>query len=122
MNFPLKKIMSRTTARKISIKTYPPKFPLEKILDHRIHRDGRLEYLIKWYGYDDSENSWVFYNQLPECAQALYTFNGTDNGIAHPKDSWEELEQFSWCLKKWSALTLPICLCSTLCHTFRYMI
>ena len=59
-----------------------------------------LNYLIKWYGYDDSENSWVFYNQLPECAQALYTFNGTVNGTAHPKDLWEELEQFSQCLKK----------------------
>jgi hypothetical protein len=35
---------------------------VERILDHRTRRVGRgtaVEYLIKWLGYPDSENSWV---------------------------------------------------------------
>ena len=33
---------------------------LEFILDHRVNKrkDGRYEYLCKWKGYDDNENTW----------------------------------------------------------------
>jgi Chromo (CHRromatin Organisation MOdifier) domain len=32
-------------------------FTVEKILDSRVRR-GRLQYLVKWKGYDDGHNSW----------------------------------------------------------------
>lgn len=34
-----------------------PEFIVEKILDSRT-RSGRTEYLLKWKGYNDSENTW----------------------------------------------------------------
>lgn len=34
-----------------------PQYYVERILDERMN-DGQLEYLIKWEGYPDSENSW----------------------------------------------------------------
>ena len=33
-------------------------YTVEKILDKRITEDGSVEYLIKWEGYDHSENTW----------------------------------------------------------------
>ena len=32
-------------------------FEVENILDSRIYR-GRLQYLVKWKGYSDAENTW----------------------------------------------------------------
>jgi hypothetical protein len=35
---------------------------VERILDHRVRRHGRasrIEYLVKWLGYTDSDNQWV---------------------------------------------------------------
>ena len=34
-----------------------PEFEVEKILDKRRHR-GRTQYLVKWVGYPDSDNTW----------------------------------------------------------------
>lgn len=33
-------------------------FYVERILDKRINRDGRVQYYLKWHGYDDEENTW----------------------------------------------------------------
>ena len=31
---------------------------IEKIVDKRVDSDGKVEYLVKWKGYDDKENTW----------------------------------------------------------------
>ena len=38
-------------------------YEVEKILSHR-NRRGRAEYLVKWLGYPDTENSWVKASEL----------------------------------------------------------
>lgn len=33
-------------------------YSVEKILDKRISKNGKVEYYLKWKGYNDDENSW----------------------------------------------------------------
>ena len=33
-------------------------YQVDRIVDHRKNSDDQWEYLVKWAGYDDSENSW----------------------------------------------------------------
>lgn len=33
-------------------------YVVEKIADKRVGKEGKFEYLLKWKGYDDSENTW----------------------------------------------------------------
>lgn len=35
------------------------KYQIENILNERTGAAGQKEYLVKWYGYDDSFNSWI---------------------------------------------------------------
>jgi hypothetical protein len=37
-------------------------FVVEKVLDKEILKDGKVKYLVKWYGYLDKDNSW----ELPQ--------------------------------------------------------
>lgn len=37
----------------------PEAFVIEHILDRRERKPGRVEYLIKWYGYSRKHNSWI---------------------------------------------------------------
>ncbi|CAF0817500.1 unnamed protein product [Didymodactylos carnosus] len=47
-------------------------YEVEKILDKR-RRNGKLEYLLKWLGYDDSENKWVRAEDL-NCPELIAQF------------------------------------------------
>ena len=50
-------------------------FEVEKILDSRRHGRGRkLQYLIKWKGYPDSENQWVNWDDAKESLDAIRDF------------------------------------------------
>jgi hypothetical protein len=33
-------------------------FVVEKVLDKEVLADGKVKYLVKWYGYSDKDNSW----------------------------------------------------------------
>jgi len=47
-------------------------YTVEKILDKRI-RGGKTEYLIKWEGYPDSENTWEPEDNL-DCPDLISAF------------------------------------------------
>ena len=48
-------------------------YEVECILTHR-RRRGRLQYLVKWKGYDDHENSWVNKNDLENAQELLSNY------------------------------------------------
>ncbi|PHZ07156.1 uncharacterized protein RHIMIDRAFT_296154 [Rhizopus microsporus ATCC 52813] len=39
-------------------------YQVEKILDHMVDDNNKFIFYVKWYGYDDSENSWVKQNDF----------------------------------------------------------
>ena len=50
-------------------------FEVEKVLDSRRHGRGRkLQYLIKWKGYPDSDNQWVNWDDARESLDAIRDF------------------------------------------------
>ena len=50
-------------------------FEVEKVLDSRRHGRGRkLQYLIKWKGYPDSDNQWVNWDDVKESLDAIRDF------------------------------------------------
>ena len=51
-------------------------FEVEKILAHRTTRKG-TEYLVKWLGYDHSENTWEQETNLTNCPRKLDQYHRT---------------------------------------------
>ena len=50
-------------------------FEVERVLDSRRHGRGRkLQYLIKWKGYPDSDNQWVNWDDAKESLDAIRDF------------------------------------------------
>ena len=47
---------------------------VEKIVAKR-KRQGRIEFLVKWRGYNSDENSWEPKENLAGCADAIRKFN-----------------------------------------------
>jgi len=36
----------------------PEEYTVERIVDRRVNEDGTVEYLLKWNGFDDKDNTW----------------------------------------------------------------
>ena len=51
-------------------------FVVEAILDKRINRYGHIEYLMKWHGYGDEENTWEPFENL-DCPDLVALFEET---------------------------------------------
>ncbi|RYE19782.1 MAG: hypothetical protein EOP45_12080 [Sphingobacteriaceae bacterium] len=51
-----------------------PEYTVEEILDSRIRRK-KLQYLVKWEGYDVSENSWEPSNNIRNCADLVEEYH-----------------------------------------------
>lgn len=57
-------------------------YTVEKILDKRITADGRIEYFLKWIGYDEKDNTWEPKENL-NCPELIENF---ENSIGTDKD------------------------------------
>lgn len=55
-------------------------FEVEKIVSHR-GPPRRREYLIKWLGYDESENTWEPQKNLTNCRQLLAQYHQTQDPV-----------------------------------------
>jgi hypothetical protein len=50
-------------------------FEVEKILDHRDYEQIKLrEFLVKWSGYDETENTWEPEENLRHCKERLQDY------------------------------------------------
>jgi hypothetical protein len=67
-------------------------FEVEKIIAHRVNNHNK-EYLIKWLGYDSSDNTWESETNLTNCRQLLAQYrkkqalpnNREENRQRHPR-------------------------------------
>ncbi|KRT78627.1 hypothetical protein AMK59_7866, partial [Oryctes borbonicus] len=51
----------------------PEEYTVEKIIDKRYDAKGNIEYLLKWIGYDDKDNTWEPVDNL-DCPNLIATF------------------------------------------------
>jgi hypothetical protein len=50
-------------------------FEVEQILDHRDYEQIKLrEFLVKWLGYDDTENTWELEENLRHCKERIQDY------------------------------------------------
>ena len=68
-------------------------YEIEEILQSRKYGRGRkVQYLVKWKGYPDSENQWVDWNDL-HANEALADFKRRNpNAVSHIKAGTNEME------------------------------
>ncbi|GJP55787.1 hypothetical protein CLOM_g14775, partial [Closterium sp. NIES-68] len=65
-------------------------YEVESVLAHRRHRNGAVEFLIRWKGYDPSEDSWVPESDMGNARRPLHDYLREREGR---RDSEEEEER-----------------------------
>jgi hypothetical protein len=55
-----------------------PEYIVEKVLAYRVYAKGVKEYLLKWKGYSDSDNSWEPYDNLNDALKHYIDKNPID--------------------------------------------
>ena len=58
-------------------------YVVEKILKHRMH-GGRMQWLVKWRGYDDTHNTWEPAQQFVGFIQKDWTDYNRRHGVNVP--------------------------------------
>ncbi|GJP68328.1 hypothetical protein CLOP_g25051, partial [Closterium sp. NIES-67] len=51
-----------------------PEYEVESVLAHRRRRNGTVELLIRWKGYDPSENTWVPESEMGNACRPLRNY------------------------------------------------
>ncbi|GJP59859.1 hypothetical protein CLOP_g15508 [Closterium sp. NIES-67] len=51
-----------------------PEYEVESVLAHRRRRNGTVELLIRWKGYDPSEDSWVSETDMGNARRPLHDY------------------------------------------------
>lgn len=50
-------------------------YEVEKVVDSRLNKKGKMEYFIKWVGYDSSQNTWEPEKNLASCRDMIEKYN-----------------------------------------------
>ncbi|KAK2080970.1 Testis-specific chromodomain protein Y 1 [Saguinus oedipus] len=53
----------------------PQEFEVEAIIDRRQHQNGKMEYLVRWKGYDKEDDNWEPEQNLTNCEKCIYDLN-----------------------------------------------
>jgi Chromo (CHRromatin Organisation MOdifier) domain len=62
------------TEEETEIAEHGQEYEVEMIKDYT-HIDGQFYYLVKWKGYDESENTWEPIKHLTQCSQKIRGFH-----------------------------------------------
>jgi hypothetical protein len=54
-------------------------YEIEAIISHRLHKNRETTYLIKWKGYNSSENSWISESELTNAEEELNAYKERSN-------------------------------------------
>merc|ERR1712200_276911 len=71
-------------------------YEVESVVSKRGTEEGKVEYLVKWKGYDASDNTWEPIENLESSQELIDEFEGrTENAAVEEdtKDSTEKMEK-----------------------------
>jgi hypothetical protein len=54
-------------------------YEIEAIISHRLYKNRETTYLIKWKGYNSSENSWISESELTNAEEELNAYKECSN-------------------------------------------
>ena len=97
-------------------------YSVEKILDKRIRKGGRAEYLIKWLNYPESENTWEPENNLNISKQTMVEKSMAASLPSTSMTAGKNVGSLEMCKSKVKVgevvLVKQMNVCATLCYKF----